>query len=244
MSAILVRLSPGAASPPNERRTVGATKPRSARHAAPSDPPYKVLFHDPGLFEEAVRLVAPELADLLDFETVTPSTRSTSRHSTASACRTSSVASSSRRAGSATAAGATFWRCLNSKPATTRTWRGACATNAGALGRSESGRRQEAWPGRRRGTGHGAGACRSAPPTGGIAVRYRRCRPSGSATGGRSTWATWTATARRKCWPATATARWATTGGRQRRVCLRRCRGQGKPVDYGEMPKGRRFDPN
>ena len=37
----------------------------------PSDPPYKVLFQDPGLFEEAVRLVAPELADLLDFETAT-----------------------------------------------------------------------------------------------------------------------------------------------------------------------------
>ena len=35
----------------------------------PSDPPYKVLFQDPGLFEEAVRLVAPELADMLDFET-------------------------------------------------------------------------------------------------------------------------------------------------------------------------------
>ena len=37
----------------------------------PSDPPYKVLFQDPGLFEETVRLVAPELADLLDFETAT-----------------------------------------------------------------------------------------------------------------------------------------------------------------------------
>ena len=37
----------------------------------PSDPPYKVLFQDPGLFEEAVRLVAPELADMLDFETAT-----------------------------------------------------------------------------------------------------------------------------------------------------------------------------
>ena len=37
----------------------------------PSDPPYKVLFQDPGLFEEAVRLVAPQLADLLDFETAT-----------------------------------------------------------------------------------------------------------------------------------------------------------------------------
>ena len=37
----------------------------------PSDPPYKVLFQDPGLFEEAVRLVAPELADELDFETAT-----------------------------------------------------------------------------------------------------------------------------------------------------------------------------
>ena len=35
----------------------------------PSDPPYKVLFLDPGLFEEAVRLVAPELADALDFAT-------------------------------------------------------------------------------------------------------------------------------------------------------------------------------
>ena len=37
----------------------------------PGDPPYKVLFQDPGLFEEAVRLVAPELADMLDFETAT-----------------------------------------------------------------------------------------------------------------------------------------------------------------------------
>ena len=37
----------------------------------PSDPPYKVLFQDPGLFEEAVRLVAPQLADELDFETAT-----------------------------------------------------------------------------------------------------------------------------------------------------------------------------
>ena len=37
----------------------------------PSDPPYKVLLQDPGLFEEVVRLVAPELADLLDFETAT-----------------------------------------------------------------------------------------------------------------------------------------------------------------------------
>ena len=37
----------------------------------PSDPPYKVLLQDPGLFEETVRLVAPELADLLDFETAT-----------------------------------------------------------------------------------------------------------------------------------------------------------------------------
>ncbi len=37
----------------------------------PSDPPYKVLFQDPGIFEEVVRLVAPELADALDFETAT-----------------------------------------------------------------------------------------------------------------------------------------------------------------------------
>ena len=37
----------------------------------PSDPPYKVLLQDPGLFEETVRFVAPELADLLDFETAT-----------------------------------------------------------------------------------------------------------------------------------------------------------------------------
>ena len=37
----------------------------------PSDPPYKVMFQDPGLFEEAVRLVAPQLADMLDFETAT-----------------------------------------------------------------------------------------------------------------------------------------------------------------------------
>ena len=37
----------------------------------PSDSPYKVLFQDPGLFEETVRLVAPELADALDFETAT-----------------------------------------------------------------------------------------------------------------------------------------------------------------------------
>ena len=37
----------------------------------PSDPPYKVLFQDPSLFEEAVRLVAPQLADMLDFETAT-----------------------------------------------------------------------------------------------------------------------------------------------------------------------------
>ena len=37
----------------------------------PSDPPYKVLFRDPGLFEETVRLVAPELADALDFDTAT-----------------------------------------------------------------------------------------------------------------------------------------------------------------------------
>ena len=35
----------------------------------PSDAPYKVLFQDPGIFEETVRLVAPELADALDFET-------------------------------------------------------------------------------------------------------------------------------------------------------------------------------
>ena len=34
-----------------------------------SDTPYKVLFKDPGLFEEAVRLVAPELAAALDFTT-------------------------------------------------------------------------------------------------------------------------------------------------------------------------------
>jgi len=34
-----------------------------------SDTPYKVLFRDPGLFEETVRLVAPELADALDFTT-------------------------------------------------------------------------------------------------------------------------------------------------------------------------------
>ena len=34
-----------------------------------SDTPYKVLFKDPGLFEETVRLVAPELADALDFTT-------------------------------------------------------------------------------------------------------------------------------------------------------------------------------
>ena len=37
----------------------------------PSDPPYKVLFQDPGIFEEVVRLVAPEFADALDFETAT-----------------------------------------------------------------------------------------------------------------------------------------------------------------------------
>ena len=37
----------------------------------PSDPPYKVAFQDLGLFEEAVRLVAPQLADMLDFETAT-----------------------------------------------------------------------------------------------------------------------------------------------------------------------------
>ena len=37
----------------------------------PSDPPYKVLFQDPGLFKEAVCLVAPQLADMLDFETAT-----------------------------------------------------------------------------------------------------------------------------------------------------------------------------
>ena len=35
----------------------------------PSDAPYKVLFQDRGIFEEAVRLVAPELADALDFDT-------------------------------------------------------------------------------------------------------------------------------------------------------------------------------
>ena len=34
-----------------------------------SDTPYKVLFKDPGLFEETVRLVAPELAAALDFTT-------------------------------------------------------------------------------------------------------------------------------------------------------------------------------
>ena len=34
-----------------------------------SDPPYKVLFQDPGIFEETVRLVAPQLAGALDFET-------------------------------------------------------------------------------------------------------------------------------------------------------------------------------
>ena len=71
MSAIIVRLSPGAAPPPSEGRTVGAIKPESPAMLQPSDPPYKVLFQDPGLFEEAVRLVAPQLADLLDFETAT-----------------------------------------------------------------------------------------------------------------------------------------------------------------------------
>ena len=34
-----------------------------------SDSPYKVLLQDPGLFEETVRLVAPELAAALDFAT-------------------------------------------------------------------------------------------------------------------------------------------------------------------------------
>ena len=37
----------------------------------PSDAPYKVLFHDRGLVEETVRLVAPALADQLDFDTAT-----------------------------------------------------------------------------------------------------------------------------------------------------------------------------
>ena len=36
-----------------------------------SDSPYKVLFLDPGLFEETVCLVAPELAATLDFSTAT-----------------------------------------------------------------------------------------------------------------------------------------------------------------------------
>ena len=36
-----------------------------------SDAPYKVLLQDRGLFEEIVRLVAPHLADELDFESVT-----------------------------------------------------------------------------------------------------------------------------------------------------------------------------
>jgi len=36
-----------------------------------SDAPYKVLFRDPGLFEETVWLVAPELAAALDFSTAT-----------------------------------------------------------------------------------------------------------------------------------------------------------------------------
>ena len=36
----------------------------------PSDAPYKVLLQDRGLFEEIVRLVAPRLADELDFESV------------------------------------------------------------------------------------------------------------------------------------------------------------------------------
>ena len=51
---------------------MGAIKPQKRPPCCqPSDPPYKVLFQDPGLFEEAVRLVAPELADELDFETAT-----------------------------------------------------------------------------------------------------------------------------------------------------------------------------
>ncbi len=37
----------------------------------PSDAPCKVLFHDRGLVEETVRLVAPALADQLDFDTAT-----------------------------------------------------------------------------------------------------------------------------------------------------------------------------
>ena len=37
----------------------------------PSDAPYKVLFQDLGLFEETVRLIAPRLANALDFETAT-----------------------------------------------------------------------------------------------------------------------------------------------------------------------------
>ncbi len=40
------------------------------RRVLSSDAPYKVLFGDRRLFEETVRLVAPRLADELDFETV------------------------------------------------------------------------------------------------------------------------------------------------------------------------------
>ena len=40
------------------------------KHVKSSDAPYKVLFQDPGLIEETVCLIAPNLAAALDFETV------------------------------------------------------------------------------------------------------------------------------------------------------------------------------
>ena len=39
------------------------------QHIKPSDTPYKVMYQDPGLLEDTVRLVAPELADAYDFKT-------------------------------------------------------------------------------------------------------------------------------------------------------------------------------
>ena len=65
MSAIFVRDWPAASNRPASAGTVA-----SMRNLLPSDAPYKVLFQNRGLFEETVRLVAPKLADALDFETV------------------------------------------------------------------------------------------------------------------------------------------------------------------------------
>ena len=39
------------------------------QHIQSSDPAYKVMYQDPGLLEDTVRLVAPDLADAYDFKT-------------------------------------------------------------------------------------------------------------------------------------------------------------------------------